>query len=920
MMRLRLLSACAMTAMIMASAAPAFAQDASGTETGTQTAGTDPLTQGAAVSQDDEGGTQEVVVTAQGRVQALSDVPLAVSAVTSDQLERTGATDIRQLNQVAPSLLVSSTGNEANASARIRGVGTVGDNPGLESSVATFIDGVYRSRTGLGLNDLGEIERVEILRGPQGTLFGRNASAGLLNIVTKGPSFTFGGMAEATYGNYDFWRFQGAVTGPVSEHLAFRVDGLYAKRDGYLRDVNTDQRFNDRNRYLVRGQLLFEPSSDLSIRLIADYSHREEDCCAAVFATEDVAPANRGLITPTSSVARVLTGITGTTLAQYFPAAGDAYSRRVAVSPNRSYAGETEDYGFSGEVNWKLGGASLTSITAYRNYSAYQAADADYGLADILYFGPDTGREFRTFSQELRLQGNAFGDRLDWLVGGYYANEKLQTRQELKFGNDYGRFASCRIALSALGAISPTNVGCLSPATVAGLRSGLSPLGPLGPIAVGGLQLLDTVRDVGDDTADFRQTSENFAFFTHNILHLTDKLDLTLGLRYTNETKTLGARFNNTNTVCPRAQQTLLPFLAASQALIGGIVSLACQGGSSSGINGLTLDDERKEDRFTGTAILSYKPTDDLLVYGSYSRGYKAGGFNLDRSAFRNPSAAQPFPIFPATPANADFYEDVLQFDEETVNAYELGVKFTRPGFNINIAAFRQEFSNFQLNTFNGTVYIVQNINGCSDDLGGLDRDLSLTSGSCSGDVKPGVVSKGIEVEFGMSPARDLRTNFGVTYADTRFADNLVGSKTGAPLDPQLRLLPGDQMSNAPEWVVTSSVAWTPSLGGNLRGLAYVDARMTSDYNTGSDLFPQKEQDGFVLVNGRIGISGNDRLWSIELWGQNLLNTNYQQVGFSSPFQAVSTTPTPGYPGGSQIFSSYLSEPRTYGVTLRSRF
>jgi iron complex outermembrane recepter protein len=911
MMRLRLLSAVAVPALTLALAAPAFAQD---TQTSPQASSDDNTVR----------DPNDIVVTAQGRSQVLSDVPLAVSAVSAEQLERTGATDIRALNQVAPSLLVSSTGNEAQASARIRGVGTVGDNPGLESSVATFIDGVYRSRTGLGLNDLGEIDRVEVLRGPQGTLGGRNASAGMLSITTKAPQFEFGGMAEATYGNYDFWRFQGAVTGPISEQLAFRLDGLYAKRDGFYNDVNTGRDINNRDRYLVRGQLLFQPSSDLSIRLIGDYSHRKEDCCAAVYATADVAPANAGLIAPGTAVATVLTGITGTTFAQYFPGYNNAYSRRIATSANRSYTGITKDWGFSGEINYNLGDVELTSITAYRDYSNTQAADADYGLADILYFGPGSGREFKTFTQELRFRGTTFGGALDWLVGGYYAHEKLNTASELKFGNDYGRFAACRVVYGSFAAFyNPANVGCLSTTGAAVLGNPAGPLGAAGGAMVAGLQRLDTVRNVGDDTANFNQTSENFAFFTHNIVHVAKGLDLTLGLRYTNETKTLDANFRNTNTVCPAQQAALLPYLAspALAPLAGGIITLSCQGGSSSALNALTLDDQRKEDKFTGTAVLSYKPTEDLLLYASYSRGYKAGGFNLDRSAFRNPSAAQPLPIFPISTANADFYEDVLQFDEETVNAYEIGAKFSTRGFNLNIAAFRQEFSNFQLNTFNGTVYLVQNINGCKTSLGGGDRDLSATTGTCAADqIKPGVVAKGVEIEMGLSPVRDLNFNLGVTYADTRYADNLVGSKNGVPLDPALRLLPGDNLSNAPEWVVTSSLGWSPSLGGGMRGLFYVDARLSDDYNTGSDLFPQKEQDSFVVVNGRIGIGSEDQKWSLEIWGQNLTKANYMQVGFSSPFQAVSTTPTAGYPGGSQIFSAYLSEPRTYGVTLRSRF
>jgi len=145
------------------------------------------VTQQAQAAADAQG--EQIIITAQGRRQILQDVPIAVTAVGSGEMKNSGATDIRQLNQLVPTLLVSSTGSEANGSARIRGIGTVGDNPGLESSVAVFIDGVYRSRSGIGLNELGELDHIEVLRGPQGTLFGRNASAGLIHIFSKKPAF-----------------------------------------------------------------------------------------------------------------------------------------------------------------------------------------------------------------------------------------------------------------------------------------------------------------------------------------------------------------------------------------------------------------------------------------------------------------------------------------------------------------------------------------------------------------------------------------------------------------------------------------------------------------------------------------------------------------------------------------------------------
>ncbi len=200
-------------------------------------------------------------------------------------------------------------------------------------------------------------------------------------------------------------------------------------------------------------------------------------------------------------------------------------------------------------------------------------------------------------------------------------------------------------------------------------------------------------------------------------------------------------------------------------------------------------------------------------------------------------------------------------------------------------------------------------------------------------DVGYGVSSTGIEVEGTFKPMRDLTINLGFTYADTKYRKNLVGRDDGTPLSPALRMLPGQRISNAPKTVGTGALAWTPSIGSSgLRGLFYVDARVSGHYNTGSDLFPQKGQDSYTVVNGRIGIKGPEDRWSIELWAQNLFNKDYAQVAFNSPFQqGGSTTPPwaagytfapfvdPAYPGGRQIFSQFLAEPRTFGVTLRGR-
>jgi len=401
----------------------------------------------------------------------------------------------------------------------------------------------------------------------------------------------------------------------------------------------------------------------------------------------------------------------------------------------------------------------------------------------------------------------------------------------------------------------------------------------------------------------YNQKSQNFAVFTHNIFHITDKLDLTVGLRYTDETKDFNAAFSNDNTMCPTQRALFTPLLGTPLGgLAAGLIGLSCQGNSTAELDGVTLSDSRSESEFTGTAILSYKPSDDLMLYGSYSRGYKAGGFNLDRSALTSSTLVNP--ALAGDTAN-------LQFDQETVDAFEIGAKYSSREFSLSVAAFRQQFDNFQLNTFNGSVFLVQNINGCSDDLGDLDRDTSGATGNCTPDnVRYGVVAQGVELEASINPVNYVNVTMGLTYTDTSYENDLVGRDDGTALDPALRLLPGDNLSNAPEVTATASLSYTPPIGNSgLTGLFYVNARTTSDYNTGSDLLFGKEQDGFTLVNARIGIRGPDDAWAIEGWAQNLFDVDYSQVAFNTPFVA-----------SQQTYSAFLAEPRTYGITVRGRF
>ncbi len=889
-----------LSAGLAALTVPAHAQDAA-----PETA---PAAQAAADSAaNPEDGNEAIVVTAQGRSQLLQDVPIAVNVVTAESLQNSGASDIRQLNQLSPSLFVSSSSTEAGAgSARIRGIGTVGDNPGLESSVATFVDGVYRSRSGVALTELGPIERVEVLRGPQGTLFGRNASAGLIHVITAQPSFEEGGTAEVSYGNYDAWRGQLGLTGPIGDTLAYRVDGVYAKRDGFVRDVVSGRDINNRDRYLVRAQLLYEPTDQLRVRLIGDYADRNEECCTGPY------------LPSTDPTAVILRNFENALGAQIQP---NTFDRRVSITPGRSFRSDVRDWGLSAQVNYDFGGVNLTSITAYRDWHWVRGQDADFNALDI-FFRDDNGdsnQTFRTFTQELRLQGKAFDGKLDWLVGGYFADETLKLNDNLGSGAQYGLFQSCQVALSLTPATgfapSPANPACLSPTLFGALGTTGTAFGPLGPVIRGGLVRLASLGGgnglVPDDHYD--QDSRNFAIFTHNVFNVTDSLSLTLGVRYTNERKKLNADLNANPTsaaTCGAQVAALSPILAGTlpataRTLLGTILQLTCLLPPVSG----DFEDVKKEDQFTGTAVLSYKPTDRLLTYASYSRGYKAGGYNLDRQGLQL----------------GDTGIGRLRFEPEKVDAFELGAKYNGRGFDLNLSAFYQKFDSFQLNTFNGLAFIVENIEGCSELAGGpgSDSDNSATTGACVGKSKAGVTSKGIEAEAMMRMSPTFSTNLGFTLADTKYGDELSGTD-GRPLTNALFQLPGRRISNSAKYVVTGAATWTPPLGSSgLTGLVYADFRYQSAINTGSDLDLEKEQNGTMLVNARLGIRGRDDVWGIDFWSQNVFNVDYIQVGFDAPLQGSGTrrgVQQGFYPSASALYGAFLGEPRTYGVTVRTKF
>ena len=856
----------------------------------------------------------EIVVTATRRDQSLQEVPIAVTPVTAEMIANSGIRDVQDLTSVAPALQFNVSESEASATARLRGVGTQGSNPGLESAVGIFVDGVYRARNGVALSDLGDVAQIEVLRGPQGTLFGRNTSAGLITINTRAPDLRdFGASAEATYGEFNETRVAASVNLPLVEDvIALSFFASKSDRDGFL-DMNPDGRntllgpsrpndgvdeANTRGAYNLRGQMLWQISDDLDFRLIADYSERDESCCAAQI--YDPALLNGNLVTNLNTL-----GVEGTpipygfgrqqwvaNLGGYGPgvsvsdplgAQGDGdISERTGFS-NYGYTASLQDYGVSGEFNLELGGATLTSITAYRNWSSTGGSYSDYSQADIVYVpqGDDVGTEFAIFTQELRLAGEL--GRLDWLLGVFYSDETIDRDFSFQTGSQYGAYFAGLDSIISGGTVAP------------GL--GVAPVGGSLSTLYNGLALVPA--NVGSFD-HYLQEGESLALFTHNIFALTDRTDLTVGLRFTSETKQLSADFYTpfnvtalrsatiagleaafalpAGTLAPynNCNPTVAPAGPPLSSVIAALRSGYCVPWLRNELDAVGYDQSRTDEEWSGVVSLRHEFTDNISAYASASRGYKGGGFNLDRNF--------DFTYLGGTPSS--------DFDAELVDAYEVGVKteWFDGDLLLNMAVYSNEYSNFQLNTYNGIQFVVTTV--------------------------PEVTSEGVELDLiWRTPIEGLSINGGVAYTDATYGPDdgwVLANRNPITGEQTLARLPNSQLTNSPEWTATTSFTYNrPLFNGAMMGLAYLDARYVDDQLTGSDLRPSKLQPSYTLVNGRIGLATADERWAVELWARNLTDEEYVQVAFDAPLQQGTAGPTQG---------AFLGDPRTYGITLRARY
>lgn len=838
-------------------------------------AGVAPIAIAQDDADDDARRLSTVTITATKREQTLQDVPVAVSVVDDTTIEKAEIQDLNDLQSVVPSLRVGQLQSSANTNFIIRGFGNGANNVGIEPSVGVFVDGVYRSRSAAQISDLPNLQRVEVLRGPQSTLFGKNASAGVISIVTRKPQFETQGSIEATAGNFNAFRVKGDVTGPLSDTVAYSLAGNINTRDGYADDIAIGEETNERNRWGVRGELLFTPSETLELRFIGDFDRIDEVCCVAANLVNG----------PTGGIIQAIGGNIN---------AEDPFS--YEVFGNLPSENEIDNSGLSLQVDKEFTGFDVTSITAFRQVDSFTNQDSDFTSADLIGLNVNEGK-IETFTQELRFTSNNPDSNFDWMIGGFYFDESVEVESDFEYGADYRAYADFLTA--AVGA----------PGALGGIEGAL------------GLPVGQTFGQNGQGPeAEFGQDNKAWSIFGTLDFYLTDRLTATVGLNYTEDEKDAFYRQTNSDVfsaldlveigfgqalagagVDPTDPAAVAAFAQANPVVFADIQAGAADP-TQNPLLGLQAfqflppfldfpnsveDGSTSDNATTHTLRVAYDLTDNINVYGSWATGFKATSWNLSRDSRPFESdfiAGSPFPI--GNPAMSPIRDAGLAVPNltsgtryagpEDSEVFEIGVKGAFSTFAFNLAIFDQTIEGFQSNAFTGTGFALTNAGEQS--------------------------TTGAEIDFTWSATEALTLNFAGTFLDPVY-DSFPGSASGD--------LSGQTPSGIPDVATSMGFNYDFALGD-------WDSYVRADWQYSADtaFFDDPNNEDLINtvgysrevneINASAGFEKDNGL-SVAIWARNLLDDQRITTAFPSVAQAGS-------------ISGYPNQPRTYGVTLRKRF
>ncbi len=756
---------------------------------------------------EDNGANDDIIVTAQKREENLQAVPLAISVVGAEQLANSGALTLESAQYLVPSLNFRKSGTTLNQALFLRGVGTINFSIAAEPSVAAVLDGVVLSRAGEGFTDLFDVERIEVLRGPQGTLFGKNASAGVVSIVTKRPTDQFEGTVEASAAEGGEYRGRATVNLPMGESVRSRFTGFYGKYDGNISNLTTGNKVNGYKRYGIRGAIEADLGSAVTLTLRGDYRKANDDCCAEIIGT-----------TPTNAAAFALAGTN---------ISGDN-TRRIAQ--NLVTATKEKSWGASLQADIELGEHVLTSISSYRGWDNNEIRDGDWldrpyvGIVQLHDQGP---QKSKTVTQEIRISSPT-GKFLEYVIGGYYSKADSDRT-----------FSRSDIACSAstLAAVAPGLTPC---STAAGVSTFTTPFG----------------------TADFGSEFKNMSFYGQATANLSERLRLIGGLRYTNDKLNVN-HIRRTTLAGPGIQ----PNFDAGVYNNGLIATLPATGFIAGPSNGVPFRTSTSNNNLSGKAAVQFDVSDDVMAYGSYTRGYKGPAYNI----FFNLTTVGTGVIAP-----------------ETVNAYEVGLKnsFLDGDLIVNLAGFYAKYNNYQANNPD----VVANV--------------AVTRLTNAGSVS----TKGFELDLLARPSRNFTVNGGLAYTKAQVVNfRLPPGGNAAQLIPA-----GTPLANAPEWKMALGAQYDIETGSFAN--VEIGANMAMQSDQIYELSPSaavragSTVDGYATVDASIALADPGDAWRVAFQVKNLFDKSFASSIVS------------GGPGGSFRYIIPREADRYFGVTARVNF
>ena len=761
-----------------------------------ETVGSTAVTSDPAAQPDPEDqGIEDVVVTAQRRDERLQDVPVAVSVVSGDYLIRNQIRTFQDLGATVPGLVVTNSVNYGSAPLSIRGIGGAngGGNVFADEPVAVYVDDAYVSRLRLSTADLIDIGGIEVLRGPQGTLYGRNSTAGAVLVRSAEPTSELKGRASASITSLDEYRFQAAISGPLDAAgtLQARIAGGFSDRGGWGRNRSGPQ-LNTGRDWQLRVFLRYRPVDALTVDLIGDVSYSRSS--PGTIAISDTRNLRDETTNPTGS---------NTVFPYVLRPDLDAVKDGSRYDLNFPTFTRIRGNNLTGRINYNFGDVTLTSITNYREWTLRGSQDSDgtgvnppnppfvtgspiTNIGNNSQYSPDS-----QFSQELRL-ASASGGALTWLVGGFYFVEK-----------------------NALEPITITN--------------NLAGPGGAGTLA----------------TFNAEQLTRSFAFFANASYALTDTVKLSLGGRYSEERK----HFENTQLVTQIRQ-----FDPPGPAFFPAGAALSAPP---------ALDLRRKDTNFSPRIVIDWKVTPDALVYGSFSKGFKSGGFN----AFRGGQVA---------------------FAPEKVDAFELGVKTDLSrALRLNLSAFRYKYRDLQVRT-------------------------PVPTGGVGIESAEEARSQGLEIEATLAPMAGLRFDANASFLDAKFRRGQLSAVQaqsyvfGTNPAVVLENIAGNRLTRAPKFQFALNGRYDWDVGS-----AYKASVQSSVRHQSSVFFLETQQqaptfrgEDWQEVDARVAFGAADDRWTASLFVKNAFNDRH--------FSQVSAFF--GLPNGA------LNEPRRFGAQLDVAF